>query len=349
MIGNKVRGAVVVLTLLASLPASSAQACCGCWRNWFGGTPATTTYYAPYAASYAPAGCGQVVNYMPQTSYRTVYVNMPVVAYQPVTACNACGGATTVMRPVTSYVMQPRVVPYTTYRPVVAAAPSCCATAAPATSAYYAPYYAPNYAANYAPNYAANYAPNYAANYAPYYAPATTGYYAPATTAYYAPATSACCAPAVTTLAAPASVNYAPVPVTTSAPLGTTGTTLRSLAPSPAAPATTQDSTTTQPYLGTPSPSDRTPENPDPQNRTFESPSDSSAPEPQSRLLLPPRTQPSNSNTGTRLQGLDPEDQDRSTALPIRQAWAVKPVKTSSPAKPLPAKPVDSGWRSARP
>ena len=144
MLSHRFRGAVLALMVVA-LPASAAHAC-GCGRGLFG---SNTTYYAPYTAryapyvaNYAPAGCGQVVNYMPQTYYRTVYVNAPVMAYSPVTACNACGGATTVMRPVTTYVTAARLVPYTTYSPVVTAmAPACgggCGAVAPAT-AYYAP------------------------------------------------------------------------------------------------------------------------------------------------------------------------------------------------------------------
>jgi hypothetical protein len=75
---------------------------------------------------------------MPQTCYRTVYVNQPVVAYRPTTACDPCGRATTVMRPVTTYVSQARLVPYTTYRPVATTvARPCCARVPTAT--YYAP------------------------------------------------------------------------------------------------------------------------------------------------------------------------------------------------------------------
>src|SRR4051794_17230637 len=106
----------LVGTLVLALPVSQAQAC-----HWLRGCgqPATTTFYAPVAV--APAPVAQVVNYMPQTCFRTVYVNTPVVAYSPVRACDACGNSTTVMRPVTSYVMRPQLVPYTTYRQVVAA------------------------------------------------------------------------------------------------------------------------------------------------------------------------------------------------------------------------------------
>ncbi|MEX0977306.1 MAG: hypothetical protein WDZ48_00545, partial [Pirellulales bacterium] len=113
MIGRTVRGALVAVALLA-IPVAPARACHLFDRCC--GRP-TTAYYAPvaqpYVASYAPACCPQpqaccpqpqVVNYMPQTCYRTVYVNTPVVAYSPTTACDACGRATTVMRPVTTFV-----------------------------------------------------------------------------------------------------------------------------------------------------------------------------------------------------------------------------------------------------
>src|SRR4051812_30448095 len=102
MIGQKLRNAAVALSVLAFASPTPAFGC-SWWKSCFGGS-ATTTYYTPYTAAYAPPAapcCGQAttVNYMPQTSYRTVYVNQPVVSYYPTTACNACGGATTVMRP----------------------------------------------------------------------------------------------------------------------------------------------------------------------------------------------------------------------------------------------------------
>jgi hypothetical protein len=139
MVGRTVRIALVAVTAV-TVPAASARACrlfercCG---------PATTAYYAPVVAAYAPAPVccpqQQVVSYMPQTCYRTVYVNQPVVTYQPATACDACGRATTVMRPVTTFVAQPRLVPYTTYRTVAMPAQPCCATPAPVAQAYCAP------------------------------------------------------------------------------------------------------------------------------------------------------------------------------------------------------------------
>ncbi len=125
--------------------------------HWFGGgccggrtayTAPTTAYYMPTTAYYAPttACCApttayyapscntctqQVVNYVPQTCYRTQIVNVPVTAYQPVVASDPCTGCpVTVMRPVTSFVRQVQMVPYTSYR--IAYSPvtsSCCTTA----------------------------------------------------------------------------------------------------------------------------------------------------------------------------------------------------------------------------
>ncbi|MBI3839891.1 MAG: hypothetical protein HY288_18360 [Planctomycetia bacterium] len=291
----KVTSAVVALTVLAFSVAPAEAQCCGWWQRWFG-RPATTAYYAPYMASYAPAGYGQVVNYVPQTSYRTIYMNAPVVAYSPVTACNPCGGATTVLRPVTSYAVQPRLVPYTTFRPVVVPTVPACGCAAPTAVA-----------------------------------PVT------ATPAYYAPS-------------APAVSGYAPAPATISAPLslGTPGTTVRSLAPSPTYPS--GPASTSTPSLvpeAQPEPADSAPA-----NKTFEDQNkpNSTTPnqQPQSRILFPSRPESSNSNTSGVPRTLDPEDQDRSTALPIRQAWAVRQASLVSPAMPATQKLDDSGWRAAR-
>ncbi len=144
MFAQKSRAAVIVMTLM-TVPASHADAC-EFLRRCFGGSK--TTYYAP-PAPCAPTCCPQpqpccpqpTVSYMPQTCYRTVYTNVPVVAYRPMTSCDPCTGcARTVMQPVTSYVAQPRLVAYTAYRPVVTAnyAPQCATGcgAAPTTVAY---------------------------------------------------------------------------------------------------------------------------------------------------------------------------------------------------------------------
>jgi hypothetical protein len=297
----KVMSAAVALTVLALSVTPAEAQCCGGWQRWFG-RPATTAYYAPYVASYAPAGYGQVVNYVPQTSYRTVYMNAPVVAYSPVTACNACGGATTVLRPVTTYAVQPRLVPYTTYRPVVVGAAPACGCAVPAAVA-------------------------------------------PVTAAYYAPSV-------------PVVSGYAPAPAPAMAPYnsGAPGMTVRSLTPSPA-----YSGTPAPPYLGAPGQSaapnlapqsQPAPTDSAPANKTFEdlNTPDSNTPnqQPQSRILFPAKPESSNSNTSGAPQALDTEDQDRMTALPIRQAWAVRQASLVSPVAPAATKLDDSGWRAAR-
>jgi hypothetical protein len=61
----------------------------------------------------------QVVNYVPQTSYRTNWVQVPVTSYKPVATTDPCSGCTvTCMRPCTTYRWQAQRVPYTSYRPV---------------------------------------------------------------------------------------------------------------------------------------------------------------------------------------------------------------------------------------
>ena len=60
-----------------------------------------------------------VVNYVPQTAYRTAWKPVPVTSYKPVTNTDPCTGCTvTCMRPCTTYTYQCQRVPYTTYRPV---------------------------------------------------------------------------------------------------------------------------------------------------------------------------------------------------------------------------------------
>ena len=118
MIGRTIRSTLALGGALLALAAQPAQTqaffhdwCGGC--SWCGGR---TTYrpfyagYAPYAAGYGCGSCNpcptacnscptacnpcaqQVCNYMPQTCYRTVYSQVPVTAYQPVTTCDPCTG-----------------------------------------------------------------------------------------------------------------------------------------------------------------------------------------------------------------------------------------------------------------
>lgn len=59
-----------------------------------------------------------VVNYVPQTAFRTEYKQIPVTQYRPVTSTDPCTGCTvTCMRPCTTFTLQAQRVPYTTFRP----------------------------------------------------------------------------------------------------------------------------------------------------------------------------------------------------------------------------------------
>jgi hypothetical protein len=267
---------------------------------------------------------------MPQTCFRTVYVNTPVTTYRAEPACGPCGTPTTVMRPVVSYVMRPQLVPYTTYRPVVTAAPVVAAT-------YYAP--------------------------------------APVAVAPAAPCCGAGAAVAPAPLAMPAGAM--PMPAAAPLPMGTPGASVPSRAPTPAYPAA--PTANTVPSLATPPAAQAQPGGEAQPGKTFgnggstetnkpadtttplngATPSegtpnyDPSKPAPQSRLLLPAPPPAADTNRGA-LRGLDPEDQDRVTAIPLRQAFAVRPASLvtplPAPARPQPAAPAPaSDWRASRP
>lgn len=117
--------------------------------NWFGnccGNKTPTYGTAPLYSAAAPADpcCTppqvQTVNYVPQTCYRTQYVNVPVTTYRPAIGRDPCTGCpVTAMRPTVTMVQQARLVPYTTYRMVMSN--PCCGAAAPATAVGYAPAY----------------------------------------------------------------------------------------------------------------------------------------------------------------------------------------------------------------
>jgi hypothetical protein len=299
-IGRNVVGAVAALTLF-SVSATPARAC-----HFFDrmcGKP-VTTFYAPVAPVVAaPTCCAQptVVNYVPQTAYRTVIVNQPVTAFQPATACDACGRATTVMRPVTTFVRQTAMVPYTTFRPVVTPVAQPCCGAAPVT-------------ATYAPAVAAPVAPPVAAP-----APCCGG---------SAPSTVVTPAPSLSSYSPPATVTT-PAPVTsTPVPAGTPGSSLQSLQPTP-------DPSLNPPASG----SSTTPP-------TFAPPAAAPATEtPQSRVLMPPYN-PSNTNTLHR-HGLDPEQEDRTTAIPLRSKFEVRQASLVLPAKTETAPANHGGWRAA--
>lgn len=105
-----------------------------------------------YTYGYAGPFCnsGVQVNYLPTTAYRTTYVNVPVTTMRTCATVDPCTGCqVTAMRPVTTIVAQPRLVPYNTYRLVYSApvrtyyapAASCCTS-----TAGYAPAYSNTYA-----------------------------------------------------------------------------------------------------------------------------------------------------------------------------------------------------------
>ena len=129
MIAKKLRRALLALTFLL-VPASQADAFE--WLDRMLGI-GNTAYYAPTAVARTCCRqrtcCSQpTVSYVPQTSYRTVYQQVSATVYRPTMTCDPCTGCPrTVMRSVTSDVTQARMVPYTSYRPVVTAnyAPAC--------------------------------------------------------------------------------------------------------------------------------------------------------------------------------------------------------------------------------
>ena len=148
----------VLFAIVAALLAP-AEAEAGPFLDWLHGKNRKQTAYYPavpnYTASYAAPQCGtctttctqRVCNYVPQTAYRTSYVNVPVTTYRPVTTQNACSGCTTTcMRPITTYVQRPTLVPYTAYRQVcrtVTSQPQTTYFAQPAAAAQPIPTAAP--------------------------------------------------------------------------------------------------------------------------------------------------------------------------------------------------------------
>lgn len=83
-----------------------------------GYAPYYSAGYASYSAGYpAPAThgcatCRPACCAAPQTCYRTVYMPVQVITYQPVAMCDSCGHQVTALRPVVTYRMQAQVVPY---------------------------------------------------------------------------------------------------------------------------------------------------------------------------------------------------------------------------------------------
>jgi hypothetical protein len=120
--------------LLGSLAWSVPGQADACW--WWG---RRSTYYVapvvaaptPVVTNFAPAACcapQQVCQMVPQTAYRMQAMSVPVTSYMPVAAVDGCTGCpTTTLRPVTSFVQQTQMVPYTTYRQV-------CSSVCPTTT-----------------------------------------------------------------------------------------------------------------------------------------------------------------------------------------------------------------------
>lgn len=130
----------VTVTIVASMAVSASA--CECIDNllpWNWGRNnqyAATTYAPPFSATSAPAmasystpstyATARTACYVPQTSYRTVYRNVPVTSCQTVNSCDPCTGCpVTYYRPVTSYQKTAQLVPYTTYRMVWQNTPTC--------------------------------------------------------------------------------------------------------------------------------------------------------------------------------------------------------------------------------
>lgn len=130
---------VGVMAGFLAMPAES-HAIFHWFQRWCGSTPAPT--YAAPAVNACDCQPPQVTNYVPQTCYRTQYVTVPVTTYRPVTSYDPCTGCpVTCMRPTTTYVQQARLVPYTTFRMMVANffGRNPCNTCGTATTVGYAP------------------------------------------------------------------------------------------------------------------------------------------------------------------------------------------------------------------
>lgn len=137
--------ALCAVTLMAAMPESAEagplldwlrgrrNACCRPTQPLANncntcGTAPQVAAAAPNSFGLQPGQCMRtcqqtcsrvVVNYVPQTAYRTTWKQVPVTQYKPVTNSDPCTGCTvTCMKPCTTYTYQCQRVPYTTYRPV---------------------------------------------------------------------------------------------------------------------------------------------------------------------------------------------------------------------------------------
>lgn len=353
MVGRKLSASLVALGLVA-LPAAPAQAFCHLFNRC--AKPVTTTFYAPVPVVAAPAPT--VVNYMPQTAYRSVIVNRPVTTMVAQPACDPCGRATTVMRPVTTFVPQQQLVPYTTFRPVVtavaapvtvnyapapvvaAAAPACCGATPAPTLSNYAP--APVMAAPAAAPCCGASTPT----------PSLSGYApSPQTSTLLPPATLPPAASPSPLATAPATTTFSPPP----AP-GTPGSTLQSLQPHPDPslnpPASQPAAQSQSPATGTPptfAPNGGVNGNGNGNGTTPQNSTSEPAASPQSRMLLPPLGgTPSGSTSSLREtpRGLDPETNDRTTAIPLRRGYEIRQASLVVPSAPVQKPAADDGWRA---
>ena len=340
MITNRAfRWAVVAVACLAVVPTPSyAFFHCFCKKP------------PPACETCAP----QTVSYMPQTCYRTQYVQVPVVTYRPVSSgcclsnlfnhCNSCQTPTQTMRPVTTMVYQARMVPFTTYR-IVPTNPCNAGLCGSMPTTTYAPIAAPAVASGGCSSCAAP-----AATYAPAgatYAPATTTYTTPSVAPYsapnYAPTYS------TPTYSTPGAGTVYPSPSTsTTPPIYTVpsnlGPSAAPVTPAPGAPSlsTMPGATTNRPAYPSTAPVTRNP----------------LAPIPDANLNTSPRINPSSS---PRL--IDPDA--RTTSAPVIPAWSYSQVAwpardqvipavahierpVIAPQPPVETHPgpvVDDGWR----
>jgi len=118
MIGRKLHLAMASLMAASgSITPPEAQAFCCLFHRPAPVCAPAPAPCCPQTCNYAPQTC----NYIPQTCYRTVIVNTPVTSCQPTVVTDPCTGCPhTTFRPVTSFVQQTRLVPYTSYRAVYA-------------------------------------------------------------------------------------------------------------------------------------------------------------------------------------------------------------------------------------
>ncbi len=117
---------VALATIIAGQSCYASKAEAGPLLDWlFGRRRCATPTCAPApTCATCTTTCQQtcsrvVVNYVPQTCYRTEWERIPVTTYQQSTSTDPCTGCTvTCNRPCTTYNWQMKQTPYTTYRPV---------------------------------------------------------------------------------------------------------------------------------------------------------------------------------------------------------------------------------------